>query len=92
MSESVNRANDAGQTGLTLVSRVQSGYDYYSLREAGVVPSSARPFAVKITGYRLLNILIVLALGTVKLGMTLRGYSLVPTALDWITGVLFAIA
>ena len=37
-----------------------------------------------------LVILFVLILGTTKLVMTSRGYSIVPTLLDWVIDVLYA--
>ena len=49
-----------------------------------------RSFTVSLSGYWLFNIVFVLFLGTAKLAMTLHGYSLVPTLLDWFIGVLFA--
>lgn len=46
---------------------------------------------IALTGYRLLNMLIILVFGTVKTVLALMGHSAVPTALDWVLGVLFAI-
>lgn len=50
------------------------------------------PLLVALTGYRLLNIAVVFIIGTVKAVLTLYGYSIVPTAFEWVIGVLFAIA
>lgn len=45
---------------------------------------------IALTGYRLFNLFMMLAFGTVKLGLALHGYSVAPTALDWVGGVFFA--
>ena len=50
------------------------------------------PFFVPLTGYWLLNVFVVVSLGTVKFVMTLHGYSLAPTVLDWAITVPLAIA
>ena len=56
-----------------------------------VVDNARGPFTLKITlsGYLLLHISFPLVFGTVKLIMTLHGYSFVPTILDWMIGGLF---
>lgn len=46
---------------------------------------------VKLTGYRLLNMSIIAGFGITKAILTYRGYSVVPTALDLLLGVFFAI-
>lgn len=50
------------------------------------------PLLVALTGYRLLNIAVILIFGTVKAVLTLYGYSILPTTFEWVIGVLFAIA
>lgn len=52
--------------------------------------AGSRPLFIVMTGYRILNGLVILAFATVKLGMALHGYSAVPTISDWLSGVLFA--
>jgi hypothetical protein len=44
------------------------------------------PLLVKLTGYRLLNILVITVFVTWKAVLSYQGQSLVPTTLDWITG------
>lgn len=46
---------------------------------------------VKLTGYRLLNIVTIAGFGITKAVLSYRGYSIVPTTLDWLSGVFFAI-
>ena len=44
------------------------------------------PLLVKLTGYRLLNILVITAVVAWKAVLLYQGQSLVPMALDWIIG------
>ena len=53
--------------------------------------STTTPSILLFSGYTLLNIAFVFSFGTVKLVMALHGYSVAPTVLDYITGVIFAI-
>ena len=53
-------------------------------------PTTSNPFYILATPYLLLNVFVVLGLGTTKLVLTIQGYSLVPTLLDWFIGSLFA--
>jgi hypothetical protein len=50
------------------------------------------PLLVKVTGYRLLYVMVVSAFGLSKAVMEYNGKSLVSTTLDWIMGVVLAIA
>lgn len=54
------------------------------------VPSSTTRFPhVSLTGYRLSNIIIIIALGTTKLVLAVHRYSFLPTVMDFIVGALF---
>lgn len=53
--------------------------------------STRPPLLIALTDYRLLNMLVILVFGTVKMVLALMGHSAMPTALDWVLGVLFAI-
>ncbi|KAI0247203.1 hypothetical protein BJV78DRAFT_952521 [Lactifluus subvellereus] len=44
------------------------------------------PLGVKLTGYRLLNLAVLLAFGVAKFVLSLQGQSVAPTGLDWIAG------
>lgn len=46
---------------------------------------------VKLTGYKLLNMLVISAFGIAKAILTYQGLSAVPTTLDWILGVVLTI-
>lgn len=52
------------------------------------------PLYVKVTGYRLLSITMILAFGIAKAALAYNGQSAVsatPTTLDWVMGVIIAI-
>ncbi|KAI0061500.1 hypothetical protein BV25DRAFT_1916862 [Artomyces pyxidatus] len=49
------------------------------------------PLLVKLTGYRLLNMITVLAFGIAKAITSYQGKSTVPTTLDWILGVVLGL-
>ena len=46
---------------------------------------------VKLTGYKLLNMLVISAFGVAKAVLTYQGLSAAPTTLDWILGVVLTI-
>jgi hypothetical protein len=48
------------------------------------------PLGVKLTGYRLLNLVVLLAFGAAKFVLSLQGQSVAPTGLDWISGSMLA--
>ena len=50
------------------------------------------PMLIKVTGYRLLNLIVILAFGLSKGVMEYMGRSLVSTTLDWIIGIMLTIA
>jgi len=55
-------------------------------------PEPTRPLlVVKLTGYRLLTIIVIASLGTAKAVLAFRGKSALPTALDWWIGVFCTI-
>jgi hypothetical protein len=43
---------------------------------------------VKLTGYRLLNILVIFTIGLVKFILSLKGHSISPTGLEWAGGLV----
>ncbi|TCD60487.1 hypothetical protein EIP91_010019 [Steccherinum ochraceum] len=47
------------------------------------------PLLVSLTGYRLSNMTVMVAFGTAKAVLAWKGQSALPTALDWISGVVF---
>ncbi len=49
------------------------------------------PLGVKLTGYRLLNMSVVIIFATVKAILTYMGRSVMPTTLDWLSGGFLAI-
>ena len=49
------------------------------------------PLGVKLTGYRLLNISVILAFGISKAVFAYRGQSVVPTTLEWVAGTFLAL-
>jgi len=70
--------------------RIESDhYDetHFTEREEGPSP----PLGVKLTGYRLLNIVLIFSIGVAKAVLTYQGKSTAPTTLDWVLGVLLAI-
>jgi hypothetical protein len=46
---------------------------------------------VKLTGYRLLNILVIFAIGLAKFILSLEGQSVAPTGLEWAGGSVLTI-
>jgi hypothetical protein len=48
------------------------------------------PLGVKLTAYRILNMLVILTFGVAKFILSLKGQSVVPTGLDWVAGSLLA--
>jgi hypothetical protein len=49
------------------------------------------PLGVKLTGYRSLNLAVLLAFGLSKFILSLRGQSVAPNALDWVAGTVLAV-
>ena len=49
------------------------------------------PLGVKLTGYRLLNMMTVFSFGIIKTILTYMGQSTAPTTLDWVSGALLAV-
>jgi hypothetical protein len=52
---------------------------------------SQLPLGVKLTGYRLLNVAVILAFGIVKAILSYSGGSAIPTTLDLVSGTLLAV-
>jgi hypothetical protein len=48
------------------------------------------PFVVKLTGYRLLNIIVLLGFGLAKFVLSLQGQSVAPAGLEWVAGSALA--
>ncbi|KAI0061101.1 hypothetical protein BV25DRAFT_1839163 [Artomyces pyxidatus] len=48
------------------------------------------PLLVKLTGFRLLNMAVIMGLGVPKAVTSYQGGSAVPTTLDWVVGVFSA--
>jgi hypothetical protein len=48
------------------------------------------PLGVKLTTYRLLNVVIILAFGLAKFMLSLKGQNIAPVGLDWVAGSVFA--
>jgi len=46
---------------------------------------------VKLTGYRLLNIVVIFTIGTAKYMLSLKGQSIAPTGLEWAGGLVLAV-
>jgi len=49
------------------------------------------PLGVKLTTYRLLNLVIIFVLGLAKFILSLKGQSAAPTGLEWAAGTMFAV-
>ena len=49
------------------------------------------PLGVKLTGYRLLNISVILAFGISKAVFAYRGQSVIPMTLEWVAGTCLAL-
>ncbi|KAI0263232.1 hypothetical protein BC834DRAFT_324129 [Gloeopeniophorella convolvens] len=54
--------------------------------DAGTPP----PLGIKLTGYRLLNIIVLIAVGLAKFILSLKGHSATPTGLEWMAGSILA--
>jgi hypothetical protein len=52
--------------------------------------SASPPFGVKLTGYRLLNIIVLLGFGLAKFVLSLQGPSVAPAGLEWVAGSALA--
>lgn len=48
------------------------------------------PLGVKLTGYRLLNLVVLLGIGLFKFILSLQGQSIAPTGLEWVGGSVLA--
>jgi hypothetical protein len=48
------------------------------------------PLGVKLTAYRLLNLVVILAFGLAKFILSLKGQYLAPAGLEWFAGSVFA--
>jgi hypothetical protein len=48
------------------------------------------PLGVKLTVYRLLNLVVILAFGLAKFILSLKGQSRAPAGLEWVAGSVFA--
>jgi len=53
--------------------------------------SPPSPLGVKLTGYRLLNIVVVFTIGLAKFILSLKGRSITPTGLEYAGGSVLAI-
>jgi hypothetical protein len=52
--------------------------------------ASPPPLGVKLTVYRMLNMITLLSFGIIKGILTYMGKSAAPTTLDWVSGTLLA--
>ncbi|KAI0061103.1 hypothetical protein BV25DRAFT_1805892 [Artomyces pyxidatus] len=57
----------------------------------GVTEPQRPPLLVKITGYRLVTTAVIAGLGVPKAIASYEGQSVVPTTLDWVSGVAAAV-
>jgi|SRR5712671_5624206 len=48
------------------------------------------PLGVKLTGYRLLNLVVIFTIGGAKFILSLQGKSVAPTGLEWAGGTVLA--
>ena len=48
------------------------------------------PLGVKLTAYRLLNLVVLLAIGLAKFILSLKGQSIAPSGLEWVGGSVLA--
>ncbi|KAI0297060.1 hypothetical protein B0F90DRAFT_1819603 [Multifurca ochricompacta] len=53
-------------------------------------PDVSLPLGVKLTGYRLFNMVMILVIGLAKFILSLKGQSVAPTGLEWVAGSAFA--
>jgi hypothetical protein len=49
------------------------------------------PLLIRVTGYRLFTIAMIIAFGTAKAVASYQGKTIISTSLDWVMGVLLAI-
>jgi len=49
------------------------------------------PLLVKVTGYRLLNITLLLAFGVSRVALMYKGQALAPTILEWVMGMVITL-
>ena len=49
------------------------------------------PLGVRLTGYRLLNVGVILVFGVIEVSLAYCGQSLAPTTLDWVAGALLVL-
>jgi len=49
------------------------------------------PLLIRVTGYRLFTIALIIAFGTAKAVVSYQGKTIISTTLDWVMGVLLAI-
>ncbi|KAI0263227.1 hypothetical protein BC834DRAFT_323856 [Gloeopeniophorella convolvens] len=48
------------------------------------------PLGIKLAGYRLLNMIMLIAVGLAKFILSLKGHSATPTGLEWMAGLILA--
>ncbi|KAI0263221.1 hypothetical protein BC834DRAFT_323749 [Gloeopeniophorella convolvens] len=48
------------------------------------------PWGIKLTGYHLLNMVVLIAIGLAKFILSLKGHSATPTGLEWMAGSILA--
>ncbi|KAI0263269.1 hypothetical protein BC834DRAFT_971524 [Gloeopeniophorella convolvens] len=58
--------------------------------DAHSVETPPGPLGIKFTGYRLLNMTVLIAVGLAKFILSLKGQSTIPTALEWMSGSILA--
>jgi hypothetical protein len=58
--------------------------------EGNEVDDDSFPLGVKLSAYRLINLVVILAFGLAKFILSLQGQSLAPAGLEWVTGSVFA--
>lgn len=68
----------------------ESGHDgsYDGWADIDAMPP---PLGVKLTGYRLLNMMTVFSFGVTKGILAYMGKSIAPTTLDWVSGTLLVV-
>ena len=54
-------------------------------------PPPKPPFIVPLTAYRLLNISLIIGLGTAKAVLVARDQSCAPSVLEWVMGVIVTV-
>jgi hypothetical protein len=58
--------------------------------EENEVLDASLPLGVKLTAYRLLNLVVLLAIGLAKFISSLNGQSVAPSGLEWVGGSVLA--